>query len=118
MTRGILIFYKDTSKTQIKNNQTFHIDIKYLFNLDDVALPTFKQVDCPIDQSSFTFCVNVEYNDARGSVDLILAKELEDTPTVLKGHLDSNGRKVVIVLKDDFNDEDTVTTQLLYYKRS
>jgi len=73
---------------------------------DDVVLPTFEPITCPV--VGFSFCLTVKYNNAEVSEDLILANESPKAPTVLKGHLDSNGRKVVIILKDAFNEEDTI----------
>ena len=58
-------------------------------------------------------CLNVEFSD--GGTDYISAKALLDAPTVFKGRTNEN-RKVVIILKDEFNDEDTVNILFRAFK--
>ena len=41
-----------------------------------------------------------------------MAKKMPKAPTVLKGRLKSNGKKAVIILRDDYNVEETVGTKL------
>ena len=78
-------------------------------NSEGVKLPIFNKITCLEEDNSFSLCVTVHYNDEKDSHDLILAQENPKAQTVFKGHLKSNMKtKVVIILKDDFNEEDTV----------
>ena len=68
---------------------------------------------CPEEDSHFHLCVSVHYQDTEGSHDLLVAREKPDAPTVLRGHLKSCPQtKVVIILADEDNAEDTVSITL------
>ena len=68
---------------------------------------------CPEEDRSFDLCVSAHYQDTEGSHDLLLVREKPDAPTVLKGHLKSCPKtKVVIILADEDNPEDTVSMTL------
>ena len=82
--------------------------------LEDVGgLPAFRKIDCPLKESEFDVCVAVHFDDAENTQDLIMVNAELETPTVLKGTLKSNGRKAVIILRDDYNEEETVGIKII-----
>ena len=60
----------------------------------------------------YDLCVAIHFDDPEKSQDIIMAKKMPKAPTVLKGRLKSNGKKAVIILRDDYNVEETVGTKL------
>ena len=56
-------------------------------------------------------CLKVTYSDE--SDDFISASSSERSETVLKGKLASNGKKVVIILADEDDPEDTVDMNVI-----
>ena len=90
----------------------FHYESpKYLFREENVGLPTFEKVDCPKSVGKYDLCVAIHFDDPEKSQDIIMAKKMPKAPTVLKGRLKSNGKKAVIILRDDYNVEETVGTK-------
>ena len=79
----------------------------YLDNIDE-SLPSFEIVsgDTEACTGDVSLCVKVTYSD--GSDDIISAKESKRSKTVLKGRLQSTKKKVVIILADEDDSEDTV----------
>ena len=79
----------------------------YLDNIDE-SLPSFEIVsgDTEACFGDVSLCVKVTYSD--GSNDIISAKESKRSKTVLKGRLQSTKKKVVIILADEDDSEDTV----------
>ena len=57
--------------------------------------------------SKANFCLIITYSD--GSNDFVSAYETKWSKGVLNGKLPSNGRKVVIILADEDDAEDTVS---------
>ena len=67
---------------------------------------------CVEADGSYDLCVKVSYPGTDGSHDLLLVREKPTAPTVLTGHLKSNAKtKVVIILADEDNAEDTVSKE-------
>ena len=71
--------------------------------------PIFKTITCPDSDTAVDLCISVDYDDILASHDLILSNALPQAPTVFKGRLSSNGNKVVVILKDSTNNQDTVS---------
>jgi hypothetical protein len=69
----------------------------------DESLPVFNKIDC---LPHLDLCLSVSFSD--GSEDFINAKESLTTKFVLKGRLVSTGAKAVIILRDEFNDLETI----------
>ena len=56
---------------------------------------------CPEEDSYFDLCVRVFYGDGKRSQDWILAKEHPKAQTVLKGHLKSEPKTKVVIIRGD-----------------
>ena len=99
--------------------QKHHISIYLLLYLDKIhrrithrkldSLPSFEMqtgntANC---DSKANFCLKITYSD--GSNDFVSAYQTKWSKGVLNGKLPSNGRKVVIILADEDDAEDTVS---------
>jgi len=69
---------------------------------DEALLPSIEKLN----ECSEDMCIKVSYSD--GTEDLFKAKKSKKSETVLTGKLPSNGMKVVILLADKDDPEDTV----------
>lgn len=85
---------------------SFNFRFLHLDSSDD--LPSFEILSGETEACTgdVTLCIKVTYSD--GSDDIIPAKESKRSKSVLKGRLQSTKKKVVIILADEDDPEDTV----------